>query len=206
MSVGMDDPGSESMGSTTSARRIEFSTSDLVSMGVISAGLIIISTALMGPAWELPAVLFLAAITGPLCVIDLRTQTLPNPITLSAIPISLALLLLPAVAEHDWSSYLRAAGGGVVLLGIFAVLHIVSPGGLGLGDVKLAASLGIVLGWISWSAPLIAMVAGFIASAIVSLGLLATRRATRKSLIPFGPFMLFGAWLILLISGFTTNT
>jgi leader peptidase (prepilin peptidase)/N-methyltransferase len=186
------------MGSTAAAQRIEFSTSDLIWVGIISAGLIITSTALMGPQWQLPAVLFLAAITGPLCVIDLRTQTLPNVITLSAIPITLALLLLPAIAQQDWSSYLRAAGGGVLLLSAFAVLHLVSPGGLGLGDVKLAASLGIVLGWISWSAPLVAMVAGFIASAIVSLGLLATKRATRKTLIPFGPFMLFGAWLILL--------
>jgi leader peptidase (prepilin peptidase)/N-methyltransferase len=61
--------------------------------------------------------------------------------------------------------------------------------------------MGMVLGWISWPALLWGAVLGFVIAALVSLALLAARRATRKSDVPFGPSMLAGAWIIIAASG-----
>jgi leader peptidase (prepilin peptidase)/N-methyltransferase len=75
----------------------------------------------------------------------------------------------------------------------YAVLALLRPGELGLGDVKLAASLGLILGWIGWGHVMLGAFAGFLLGGLFSIGLLATGRATRRSHIPFGPFMLAGA-------------
>ena len=59
----------------------------------------------------------------------------------------------------------------------------------------------MVLGWLSWSALLGGAALGFVIGALVSLGLLAARRASRRSDVPFGPSMLAGGWLVILASG-----
>jgi len=148
-----------------------------------------------GLTWDLPAYLFLASITVPLAVIDLRTLRLPNIVTLTAYPVVAVLLLLPAAIDARWSDYGRAALAGVALLALYVVLHLVNPAGMGLGDVKLSGSLGALLGWISWNALLWGAVAGFLLAAVAGLVLISLRRAGRKSELPFGPWMLAGAWL-----------
>ena len=151
-----------------------------------------------GLTWDLPAYLFLASITVPLAVIDLRTLRLPNIVTLTAYPVVAVLLLLPAAIDGRWSDYGRAALAGVALLALYVVLHLVNPAGMGLGDVKLSGSLGALLGWISWNALLWGAVAGFLLAAVAGLVLISLRRAGRKSELPFGPWMLAGAWLAIL--------
>ena len=151
-----------------------------------------------GLTWDLPAYLFLASITVPLAVIDLRTLRLPNIVTLTAYPVVAVLLLLPAAIDARWSDYGRAALAGVALLALYVVLHLVNPAGMGLGDVKLSGSLGALLGWISWNALLWGAVAGFLLAAVAGLVLISLRRAGRKSELPFGPWMLAGAWLAIL--------
>lgn len=151
-----------------------------------------------GIAWETPAYLYLASITVPLAWIDLRTLRLPNAVTLTSYPVVAALLLLPALASGEWSAYLRALGAGGALLALYVVLHLVNPAGMGLGDVKLSGPLGALLGWRSWDALIWGGLAGFVMAAVVGLALIATRRAGRKSALPFGPFMLAGAWVAIL--------
>ena len=154
----------------------------------------------IGWDWALPAYVVFAVVTGPLAVIDLRQHRLPNVFTLPAIPIIFTLLALAALADSDLERLARAALGAIVLFSIFALLHLVNASGLGLGDVKLSGSMGLLLGWLSWTAVLWGTAAGFFAAAVVALGLLAARRATMKSALPFGPFMLLGAWLVILAS------
>ena len=72
----------------------------------------------------------------------------------------------------------------------------VRPGDLGVGDVKLAASLGLLLGWIGWRDVLLGAFAGFLLGGVFSLVLLAAGLVTRRSHIPFGPFMLGGALVV----------
>lgn len=152
-----------------------------------------------GLTWELPAALAFAWISALLAVIDLVDRRLPNQVTLAAYPILGALLLLPAVAERNWAAYGRAWGACLMLVAIYLVLALASPSGLGMGDVKLAGSIGLVLGWGSWTAPLWATALAFVIGGLVSLVLLATRRATRRSEIPFGPWMLLGAWVLIVL-------
>jgi leader peptidase (prepilin peptidase)/N-methyltransferase len=66
---------------------------------------------------------------------------------------------------------------------------------MGLGDVKLAGLLGLYLGWLGWSSMLVGAFAGFLIGGVIGVLLMATRRAGRKSRIPFGPAMLAGAFL-----------
>jgi leader peptidase (prepilin peptidase)/N-methyltransferase len=157
-----------------------------------------------GLAWELPAYVYFAIVSVPLALIDLRTLRLPNVLTLSAYPIVAALLLLPAVVDGAWAAYLRAALAGGGVLALFVVLHLVNPSGMGLGDVKLAGPMGALLGWISWQVTVLGVIAGFMLVAVVGLAMIVARRAGRKTALPFGPFMLAGAWLAILATTLTT--
>jgi leader peptidase (prepilin peptidase)/N-methyltransferase len=71
-------------------------------------------------------------------------------------------------------------------------MALVYPAGLGLGDVKLAASLGLLLGWLGWTWVVVGLVAAVVLGGVVGLALLATGRAHRRSAVPFGPSMLVG--------------
>jgi leader peptidase (prepilin peptidase)/N-methyltransferase len=104
-----------------------------------------------------------------------------------------ALLGVAAVVTQDPSGYARAwaCAGGMFLA--YLVLALVYPAGLGLGDVKLAASLGLLLGWLGWAAAVVGLLAAFVVGGVVGVVLLALRRATRRSAVPFGPSMLLGA-------------
>ncbi|MGY1692284.1 prepilin peptidase [Geodermatophilus sp. SYSU D01105] len=160
----------------------------------VAAALLFGLTALrFGISWELPAFLLLATAGLLLAVIDLRHRVLPNRVVLPALGGSAALLVVPAAVEGAWVSLLRAGAGAVVLFTVFLVLALVSPGALGMGDVKLAAVLGLCLGWLSWGAVLAGALAGFVLQAAVTLGLLATRRIGLRGELPFGPAMLAGA-------------
>jgi leader peptidase (prepilin peptidase)/N-methyltransferase len=78
------------------------------------------------------------------------------------------------------------------------VLALISPSGMGMGDVKAAAGLGIMLAWRGWGALIAGGFAGFLFAAIYGIALLISGRVTRKHQIPFGPFMIVGAFLVTL--------
>lgn len=162
----------------------------------VGTALLCVLTALrFGPVAELPAYLVLAGAAALLTVIDLQHHKLPNRVILPAVLTGAALLAAAALAEHAWASLLRAALGAVALFVVFLVLALISPRSLGLGDVKLAALLGLYLGWLGWKTLILGAVGGFAVQAIVALVLLAARRVTLRAELPFGPAMLLGAAL-----------
>ena len=128
-------------------------------------------------------------------VIDLQHRLLPNRVVVPALGIAAAFLVLAAATEQDWPALVRAGLGAVVLFAVFLVLALIAPSGLGMGDVKLAALLGLYLGWIGWDAVVIGATGGFVIQAAVALSLLATRRIGLRGELPFGPAMLLGAVL-----------
>jgi len=69
---------------------------------------------------------------------------------------------------------------------------------MGLGDAKLALSLGTALGWYGWVVTVLGAAAGFLFAGLFSAVMLALGRVTRKSRIPHGPFMLLGALVTIL--------
>jgi leader peptidase (prepilin peptidase) / N-methyltransferase len=148
-----------------------------------------------GPRWDLPAFLVLAGAGVLLAVVDVRHRLLPNRVVVPALAAGAVLLLLAAAVEPAWPAFLRAVLGAVVLFAAFLVLALVSPGALGMGDVKLAALLGLFLGWIGWDAVGLGLVVAFVVQALVALVLLAGRRVGLRGELPFGPAMLLGAGL-----------
>jgi leader peptidase (prepilin peptidase) / N-methyltransferase len=136
-----------------------------------------------------------------LSAIDIAVQRLPNRLTLPAYPVMVALLGVAAVFGHSGGSLVRALLGGVALATVYLFLAVVRPGQLGAGDVKLAGLTGLALGWVGWPVVVFGAALGFVLSALISLALLAARRITMRSSISFGPFMLGGALLAIVLSG-----
>ena len=147
------------------------------------------------PALVLAAACWLAACAVPLACTDLAVQRLPDPLTGAAYAGTAVLLLAAAAVGGTWSALVRALLGGLALAGFYLLLMVISPSGMSLGDVKLAASLGTLLAWFSWRLLLAGGFAGFLLGGVFAAALLVSRRAGRKQSIPFGPFMIAGAVL-----------
>jgi leader peptidase (prepilin peptidase)/N-methyltransferase len=142
---------------------------------------------------ELAAWLLLAPVGVLLATVDFRVRRLPDVLTLPLAAAALALLGLAALAPEHAGQW-RAALFGTLTLGCgYAVLFLISPNGMGFGDVKLALGLGAVLGWYGWGVLLLGSFAGFLFAGLYGAGLVLARRAGRRTAIPFGPFLLAGA-------------
>ena len=130
-----------------------------------------------------------------LIAIDIGTHRLPDRIVLPALG-SVLLLALAGALFGDLSGRLTGALWGMLLLGgFYALLRALSRGGMGGGDVKLAALIGLVLGWHGGTALVVGAAAAFVLGAGHALGLILLRRATRTTHIAFGPWMIIGAVL-----------
>lgn len=144
---------------------------------------------------QLLAFLVLAGSAVALAAIDLDTHRLPNPIVYSTGIAGLVLLALAVLGDAQAGDLGRALAGAGILFAFYLALALARPGGMGLGDVKLAAVLGLYLGWVGWGALAVGAFAAFLIGGIVGLLLIAVRRARRGTGIPFGPWMLAGAWI-----------
>jgi leader peptidase (prepilin peptidase)/N-methyltransferase len=151
----------------------------------------------IGPAQlvELVAFLYLAAISIALAVIDLDVRRLPNAIVLPAYLVGGALLVLAALLSGDPQRLGVAVIGMVASLLFYGILWFVKPGGMGLGDVKLAGVLGIYLGYLGWAQLAVGVAAAFLLGGAFGIVLMLVGRAGRKTAVPFGPWMLLGAWI-----------
>jgi leader peptidase (prepilin peptidase)/N-methyltransferase len=172
------------------------------SVEVTSAVLLGLLAARIHPGLTLAAICWLAVCAIPLGYVDAAVKRLPNLLTGSAFAGTAGLLLIAAATGGGhWSILGRCLLGGVAFAAFCFALLIISPSGMGLGDVKLAASLGTALAWLSWTALIAGIFAGFLLAAVYGAALLMRRRANRKTQIPFGPFMIVGTFLVLLIAG-----
>jgi leader peptidase (prepilin peptidase)/N-methyltransferase len=157
-----------------------------------TAALFVAVVAKFGWSWELPAYLYLAAVAIALAAIDLDVMRLPDKIVLPSYGVALFLLVPAMIAEHSW----RAGARGLIAAAVLWIaFELISLFGMGRGDVKLAPLLGLYLGWLGWSAVAIGMFAGFLLGGVFGVALLVTRVATRKTRVPFGPYLLAGAFL-----------
>jgi leader peptidase (prepilin peptidase)/N-methyltransferase len=141
------------------------------------------------------AFLYLAAVSVALALIDIDTHTLPNRIVLPSLLVGIALLGAASVFGSDYGALIRAVIGAAALSLAYAIMAFAYPGGMGFGDVKLASVLGLFLGYLGWEQLIVGAFGAFLLGGVFSLGLLALRKANRKSGIPFGPWMLGGAWI-----------
>ncbi len=168
----------------------------------LATGLLFVAvTARFGWSLALPAYLYLAAVAVALAAIDLDVRRLPNPIVLPSYLVGAALLLLAAGAHGDWWALARSAIAMAALWSFYFALAVLHPGGMGFGDVKLAGLLGLYLGFLGWGPVWIGTLVGFLLGGLIGGALLVSRRANRKTAVPFGPPMLAGAMLAVLLAG-----
>lgn len=143
----------------------------------------------------LVAYLYLVAISIALTLIDLDTHRLPNSIVLPSYLVAAVLFATACLLGADWWALGRAAVGGALLYAFYFALRLIRPGGMGGGDVKLAGVLGAYLAWLGWSPLVVGAFAAFLLGGVFGIALLALRRAGRRTAIPFGPWMILGAWV-----------
>ena len=146
-------------------------------------------------ALVLVAFLYLGAITVALTAIDLDVHRLPNAIVLPSYGVGVVLLGVAALLGGDGITFARALAGAGISVAFYLVLALIKPGGMGMGDVKLAGVLGLFLGHIGWSALVVGTFGAFLVGGLVGIILIIAKRAGRASAIPFGPWMFAGAWL-----------
>ncbi|GAA0610331.1 A24 family peptidase [Sporichthya brevicatena] len=143
----------------------------------------------------LPALLFLAAIGLALAMIDLDVSRLPFEISVPGLGVTAVLLALAGFAD-GWSPVAVALLSALAWFGLYWSLWFGTGGrGMGLGDVVLAPTLGLALGWLGWGPSLVGLLGGFAIGSVVGVTLMLVGRAGRRSQIPFGPSMLAGALL-----------
>ena len=141
------------------------------------------------PWWWVPVPLLLGWLAVPLAAVDLARARLPDALTLPAYPLLGLAIGISGVLAADPGLGLRAVFGVVLFGGAHLLIHIVVPKSLGAGDVKLAGSLGAVLGAVGWTA----LVVGAVLAALGTAGVALARRSRTA---PHGPGLLLATWLV----------
>lgn len=136
-------------------------------------------------------ILFVTVLTTA-SLVDLHDKILPDPLVAFGLVSGLLLLFVAPYAEKSW---LQGIIGMFSAFAVLFILAIIVPGGMGMGDVKLAAVIGLFLGF-PWAG--MGLVLSFLAGGLVSALLLTLRIVGRKSAIPFGPWLALGSVLTVL--------
>jgi len=156
---------------------------------------------LLSPPVGLSIVLFLAGIISWwLACIDAAIHRLPDPLTaLLAIVLILGYGTITMISHSNLTSLVQAAvGGGIAFIGLF-LLALFRRGALGFGDVKLGSVLGFGTAWFGFPSFLFWVLTSFISAGVVALGLLLTKKVQARDSIAFGPWLLFGAAVSIII-------
>jgi leader peptidase (prepilin peptidase)/N-methyltransferase len=143
-----------------------------------------------GITFSLPAFLFLAVLGVQLARIDVALHLLPNPLVLTLLAGGLLLLLVPEIFAKQSDDLLRAVLGTVTLFASYLILGLISPGGIGMGDVKLAAPVGLYLGYLGWGHLLYGGLLGFILNGLVTVLVVSKKGRQEAKEVPHGPSML----------------
>ncbi len=162
-----------------------------VELAVLAA--VVLLALVDAPVGALAALAWWLGWTIPAVFVDVAVHRLPDRLTLPAAAGTWLLLGVATLGDAQTGPWLRAvtAGAGLALLFAASTL-LLGRRGFGLGDAKLTLGVGALLAWYGWPVLMFGMLLSFGLSAMVSLGLLATRRAGWATHLPFGPFLLLG--------------
>src|SRR6056297_1863996 len=125
--------------------------------------------------------------------IDLRTRRLPREITNIGLGLGGVLLSVAAIVGGEPERIAMAVLGAAMALVALGAIHRVGGGRFGEGDVRFAPLIGLHLGWLAPAVVVIGLFSAFVAGSIVGVVLLVGRRATMHTMVAFGPFLSFGA-------------
>ena len=132
-----------------------------------------------------------------LSLIDIETHLLPRRIVYRTIAVAMPLLVLSAFFDNT-GSVIGMFIGGLGMWCMLRVLEVLSRGDLGGGDVGLGGLLGLYLGWVSYEAVLVGLIAAFFVGGLFAVALLVTRKANRNTHFAFGPFLIVGTLVAVL--------
>jgi leader peptidase (prepilin peptidase)/N-methyltransferase len=173
----------------------------VVAVTVVLAALLAGAGLLLGLRPGLVALVWTAGAAVVLAQVDLAVHRLPDRVVFPSIAVVTAAWLADAVVLGTWDALLRAVLAGLVAFVGAVVAAVVSPGGMGFGDVKLLGLLGVLLGWFGWSVLALGVILGFVVGALGTVVLLVLRRAGWRSEVALGPSLLLGAALALVLVG-----
>lgn len=170
-----------------------------VEVAVLAALAVLVSVG--GSPGERAALAWWLGWAVPLVFVDAAVHRLPDRLTWPAAIGVQALLGVAALAAAGPAPWLRAAAAGAGLALCFAATTVVfGRRGFGLGDAKLALGAGALLGWYGWPVLVLGVLVTFAFSALTSLALLLARRVRWSSHLPFGPFLVLGTVVTLLLA------
>jgi leader peptidase (prepilin peptidase)/N-methyltransferase len=154
--------------------------------------------------------LIIALSCACLAAMDFDVHRLPDRLMWPSMGLLLMGLMIAGAVATEWGAMLRvvlaglACGLGYLLLALLSLAR--GSLAVGLGDVKLAALLGMGLGWFAWQTVLIGMYAGFLVGGLFAVFLLVTRRVGRQGDLAYGPPMMVGAMVGLLMAPGALNS
>ncbi len=155
----------------------------------------------LGVSWLLVAYLGFAVLTASLVVTDLAELRIVDRLNLGGSGLLAVLLAVIALTGGNGSALLRGLGGaGAYFAGTLLMWLIAGGRGFGAGDVKLSPILGLYTAFISWGTLgwavfITAMVGGVAGAAVLIFG-----RGGAKAELPYGPPMVIGAWVAIVLA------
>ena len=167
---------------------------ELTTAGFFLSGVLLFHTWTSLVLW-----LILIIIGVPLTVIDFTLHRLPDLLTAPLFGVSAAVICIDAIVGKHFDRLIPSLVGALALPAFYLALLIISRGGMGMGDVKLSAGIGVVSGFFGVKIVLVSCFAAYILGSVIGIGLMLAGKAGRKTAIPFGPFMLVGQAIALIV-------
>lgn len=150
--------------------------------------------------------LIVSPLLAAIVVIDQRTKRIPDVLSLGALALTSATVSMLAISSETPVDARGALLGATILAGVMGGLHTVRPDGLGMGDVKLALTLGLLLGWTRSDALAVLLMVAWTLMAASLIGLATVAQEVRRSrdpvrtvAIPFGPALCLGSTMVVLV-------
>lgn len=169
------------------ARRDAFGRRFTCVVAIAAAAIAVLAMAAVAGVAPLAASAAIAVMV-PAAVIDIEQRRIPDEFVLASL---VALVVALSFGPADVGSWAATAGGSLTMAVPVLVVHLVSPNAMGFGDVKASVVLGAAVGTVDWRLGMVALCLAALAGG--AAGLLRRRRT-----IPFGPFLVFGAWTVVL--------
>jgi len=176
------------MSSAASSRTLSTRWWRLPAAAVLAA----IALVAVGPDPRALPLVYLAAVTPTLCAIDALERRLPNSLVLPGYLVAAAGIVAHWIVSGEFSTVAVVSG----VLYFVVMLAFAVAGGMGMGDVKLAGVLGLSAGLVSATAAVVSPLVAFVLGGIAAIGAL---RGGRGASIPFGPFLLAGFWVAVVV-------
>lgn len=156
----------------------------------------------VGPSWALIPYAGFVLVTAALALTDIDAMRIVDRINLRGSAILIAGLGLAALLDSQLTDYLRALGGGLAYFGgALALFLVVRGNGFGAGDVKLAPLLGVFTTYLGWHVLGRSVLGTAVIGGVLALFAVAFMAAKRNTELPYGPAMILGAWVALVLAG-----